>query len=114
MDEIDRFVGDSNIANFVDRLATERDSAKRETLKRLLLEEENRFGATDERLSMAERHLTNGQALIVRQVNLIAKLDGNGRDTGEARRTLQNFEIVQSLFLHFRAQIYEEVERRRP
>ena len=33
--------------------------------------------------------------------------------TSEARRTLQNFQMVESLFVDFRARIYEEVNRLR-
>jgi hypothetical protein len=113
MDEIDRFVCDGNIANFANRLRKEHDPAKQETLKRLLIEEEDRFGATVERLRVLERYIADGSALIIRQADLVAKLDGDGRDAREAQRALRNFHMVQRLFLDCRARIHEQVEQLR-
>ena len=83
---------------------------KQETLRRLLIEEENRFGATADRLRIAERYITDGLALIVRQADLVAKLDGNSHDIDEAGRTLHNFQMVRSLFVDFRARVYEKIQ----
>ena len=110
MDETDRFISDENIAHFVERLGRERDSVRRGTLQRLLIEEENRFGMTVERLRMVERHLAVGVELIARQVETIARLDGDGHDTTEARLTLQNFEMIHALFVECRARIYEKID----
>jgi hypothetical protein len=114
MDEVERFVSDENIANFVGCLRREHNPARLQTLKLLLIEEENRFGAIVERLRMVERYITDGAGLIVRQEDIIAKLDDNGRDTSEAQCTLQNLEMIQSLFVQLRARIYEEANRLRP
>ena len=43
MDQVDRFLCDGNISRFSDQLRYETNPARQETLKRLLIEEENRF-----------------------------------------------------------------------
>jgi hypothetical protein len=48
MGEVDRFVHDGNILCFADQLRWETNSARQETLKRLLFQEENRFGVSEE------------------------------------------------------------------
>ena len=53
-------------------------------LKRLLIAEEDRFGAfgaTEDRLGMIERKLTDGAELIVRQRRRIAETKSKGGDT---------------------------------
>jgi hypothetical protein len=103
MDEFDRTVCDGNILCFADQLRWERDPARREALKRLLIAEEDRFGATEDRLRMVERKLVDGADLIVRQRRLIADMKSGGTDTSSAERTLRTFEMIQDLFKRFGA-----------
>jgi hypothetical protein len=113
MNEVDRFICDGNISRFVDQLRRETNPARRETLKRLLIEEEDRFGAAEERLQMVERNLTDGAALIDRQARLVAELKAGGRDAGAAERMLRTFEMTQELFERCHAQISEAKDRLR-
>src|SRR5579871_1661222 len=92
------FVSDGNIDRFVDLLHQQLDPDKRRTLRQLLIEEENRFGALAERLTVVDRHITNGVALISRQSRLLDKLAEDGRDTYNAERLLFCFLEVQELF----------------
>jgi hypothetical protein len=101
MGEIDRPGCDGNLLCFSDQLRWERDPARQEALKRLLIAEEDRFGAfgaTEDRLRMVERKLMDGAELIVRQRRLIADMKSRGTDTSSAERTLRTFELIQDLF----------------
>ena len=113
MDAIGRFISDENIARFVDQLRIEANPNREEMLKRLLVEEENRFGATEERLGMVERQLSDGAAHIIRQTCIVAKLKCNGGDSAIAERALRASEMIQALFENFRAVICESRELHR-
>jgi hypothetical protein len=105
MNERDRFASDGNIACFADQLRWETNPVRRERLKRLLIEEENRFGAMESRLAMVERNLRDGAEILVRQKRLIAEVRGKGGDTGRLESTLQTMEMIQDLFERFGASI---------
>jgi len=105
--DVDRVPCDGNIGLFVDGLHWERDPARRERLKRLLIEEEDRFVAREERLGMVERHIERGEAIIARQADLIARLKNNGADVSDAESALRKFEAIQNLFLTLHYHICE-------
>ena len=105
MSEIDRFISDGNILLFVDQLRWETSPAHQEALKRLLVRAENRFGAGQERLLLAERILADGEKLIARQKQLIAGMKSNGVHTDSAERALRTFQAIQFLFEDFRADV---------
>jgi predicted component of type VI protein secretion system len=113
MGEVDRSVCDGNILCFADQLRWETNSTRQETLKRLLLREENRFGVSEEHFRIAERKLMDGEWLIARQKQLIAEIKSRKGDTASAERTLRNFEMIQELFERLRDRAYDERERRR-
>src|SRR5271166_821105 len=112
MADIDRFASDGNISCFADQLRYETIPARQEMLKRLLIEEENLFGATQDRLRMVERKIADGADVIARQRRLIAEIKANGGDPGRAERVLRTIETIQNLFEGFRALIHDEKERR--
>jgi hypothetical protein len=117
MDEGDRFVCHGNILCFSDQLRWEMDGARQQTLRRLLIAEENRFGAfgaTEERLQVVERKLADGAELIARQKRVIAETKNGNGDPASAERLLQTFEMIQDLFESFRDQLYDATKRRRP
>jgi hypothetical protein len=66
MDQVDRFICEDNISRFVDQLRREINPARQETLKDLLIEEENRFGARG-RASRYGRAQSCGQFISYRQ-----------------------------------------------
>jgi hypothetical protein len=105
MNERDRFASDGNIACFADQLRWETNPVRRERLKRLLIEEEKRFGAMESRLAMVERNLRDGAEILVRQKRLIAEVRGKGGDTDRLESTLQTMEMIQDLFERFGASI---------
>jgi hypothetical protein len=106
MDEVDRPVRHGNILCFADQLRWETDPARQDTLKRLLIEEENRFGAADEHLRIVELRLADGAERIARQRRLIAELKNGAGDAASAERLLRTFEMIQDLFERFRDQVY--------
>ena len=111
MDDVERFVIDGNISRFVDRLRIETDPCRQQTLKRLLIAEESRFGATCDRLQMVERYLTEGEERIANQRRLVAAMRNNGGDVSAAHRTLCAFESIQDLFQTVHAAVHEAIER---
>ena len=110
MDELQQFVSEQNIARFVDQLRRELNAVRQDTLKRLLLEEENRFAAAAARLQMVDRNILDGAARIANQARLVSELKSNGRDAREAERILRTFEMIQGLFVGFRASIRRAAE----
>ena len=111
--EIDRRESDGNISCFADQLRYETNPGRQEVLKRLLIEEEDRFGASEIRLRLAERNLSDGAERIDKQRRLIAKMQGDGGDTGNAERTLRTFEMIQELFESFLTHMVDVRERLR-
>jgi hypothetical protein len=110
MDELQRFVGEQNISRFVDQLRRESKAVRQDTLKRLLIEEENRFAAAVERLQIVDRNIVDGAARIASQARVVSQLKSNGRDAREAERTLQNFEMIQGLFISYRSHVCRAAE----
>jgi hypothetical protein len=53
---------------------------------RLLMEKENRFGATKERLRAIKRHLTGGSVHIVRLTTVVAEMKLYGHDSTRAEK----------------------------
>src|SRR5947209_295136 len=113
MQEIDRWESDGNISCFAEQLRYETNPARQDLLKRLLIEEEDRFGASEDRLRMVERNLTRGAECIDRQKRLIAEMKSDGGDPGGAERTLGTFEVIQELFERFLAHMHDQRERLR-
>jgi hypothetical protein len=114
MDNFERCCSEGNISLFADQLRWEAAPDRREVLKRLLIQEEDRLGATQERLRMVERKLEEGAELIARQRRLIAQAKGRGADARAAERALETCEMIQDLFEKFRAVLRDGIERVRP
>jgi len=107
MNQGDRFASDGNISCFANQLRWETNPVRRERLKRLLIEEENRFGAMESRLAIVERNLRDGAEIVGRQKRLIAEVRGQGGDTGSLESTLRIMEMIQDLFESFGAALRE-------
>jgi hypothetical protein len=106
-DAIGRFVSEANIARFVDQLRIETNPARRDMLRRLLIEEEDRFGVTEERLEMVDRHIMDGAACIARQAEVVAKRKRDGVECANVERALQTSKMIQALFEDFRIAVCE-------
>jgi hypothetical protein len=110
-DAICRFVSGANITRFVDQLRSETRPARQEMLRRLLIEEENRFGATEESLAIVERHISDGAASITRQTEIIAKRRREGVECAVAESALRTSQMIQALFENLRDRVCEARER---
>lgn len=66
-------------------------------------------GMLEQHLAMVEGHVFLGEGHIARQHELIAKLERNGRDSGEARSLLGSFEEMQVMHLAHRDRLQREL-----
>jgi hypothetical protein len=97
-DNTARFVCNLNVTRFVERLRSERDPDMRVSLKTLLVEEENKFAHSAERLNKLRRYIDEGNDRIASQKSLIERLRASDHDTRLAERTLGNLVEIQRLF----------------
>ena len=63
----------------------------------------------EERLAMAERHITRGELHIARQKELVERLGQSGHDTTEAIKLLGLFEATQALNVADRDRLRSEL-----
>jgi hypothetical protein len=97
-DNTAQFVCDLNVKRFAEKLQSERDPDMRMSLKKLLIEEEDKFAQSVERLDKVRRHIDEGNQRISSQKSLIERLSTNDHDTRLAERTLGNLVEIQRLF----------------
>jgi len=86
---------------FAEKLRSERDLDVRMSLKKLFVEEENKFGRNTERVGNIELHIAEGSRRIALQKSLIERLKANGRDIRLAGITLNNLVDIQRLFQQY-------------
>jgi hypothetical protein len=101
-DHASDFVYEQNVLRFSSRLETEEDPALRKRLSKLLLEEENKFAATAERVDKIDRHISASQVRVTRQYGLLDRLKIDGHDTRLAEKLLQNLEELYDLSVDYR------------
>jgi sulfur transfer protein SufE len=77
------FVNEQNISRIVDEFQTART---RHTLKKLLLEEENRFGFSPEQLGRIQQRINECKARIDLHEQLVHKARIKGLDVGAAEK----------------------------
>jgi len=80
MENTTQFVNDLNVARFFDQLRFAHDPAARASLRRLLLEEEDKLGHSIERLCKDRRHVAEGNRRIALQKAPIARRGADGKD----------------------------------
>ncbi|MEX6508439.1 hypothetical protein [Jiella sp. M17.18] len=114
VDDSHPFIIQQNIELFVRRLEIEDAPNRRSQLRRMLVEEENRFGQLTEQLQMLEDNRQKAARRLEAQRELIKRLAGDGKDTSLARRTLENFEDIARLFDAHRETIVAAMERTAP
>ena len=78
---MENFIHERNVLRFSARLEIEKDPKTRSLLSKLLIEEENKFAVTAERLDKAEQQIAECKGRISRQRDLIDKLQNDGHDT---------------------------------
>ena len=110
--DMDDFVREQNVLRFSQLIEAEHDTAKRQRLGSLLLDQENQFAATAERLDKTDRHIAECKARIGRPYGLIDKLRIDGRDIQSAERLLRNLMELHDLFVGHRQVLLEGLNRR--
>ena len=107
----DDFVQRENLNSFVGRLATETDPSTQRTLRRLLLEEERRFGVRQEALALLDGYIARNGELIDGQSQLVTILRDGGRDTKLDEALLDSLVETRTLFLEYRETLVVALER---
>lgn len=108
---MENFILEQNVLRFSELLKTENDPAARTMLSKLLLDEEDKFAVTAERLDRTDGHLVNCKAHITRQHDLIDRLNGDGHDVGPAQRLLKNLLELHDLFISYRLRLLESLNQ---
>lgn len=113
MSTVNYFVIESNISLYLDRLNRDLDQQTRDTVLKLLLDEEAKVGRAREHLERAEQRILEGRERLIRQRARIAEfpighpsLDGEEMlvDTLERTQALleAHCERLRQAFEHFR------------
>ena len=98
MDDLAQYVFDLNVKRFVERLRSEDDPDTRASVRRLLVEEVDKFCQKRERLIQLQRHIGENSRRIASQEALILRLRSNGQDLKLAQIALRNLVEIQTLF----------------
>jgi hypothetical protein len=113
MENTVQFVNDLNVARFLDQLRFEHDPATRASLRRLLLEEEDKLGRSIERLRKVQRYVAEGSRRIALQKALIARLKADGNDVTLAETTFKNLIDIQKILEQYRQVLLNSIDENR-
>ena len=109
---MDRFIAQENIKHLRNRLWSESDAGMRASLQKLLVEEEDKFGACVEQLADIERHIDDGHRRIERQRLLVASMERDGHaGLSLATSILETMIDTQGLHERYRVRVLAAVER---
>ena len=95
----------------IDVLHTELNQTKRDTVKALLVEEENKFGNYSEKLQRVERYIADCQGHIVAQHKVVDRLRSNDGDCGVSERVLANLTELWDIFRAYRPILLDGLDR---
>jgi len=68
----------------------------------------------EQHLTVAERHVAQGQSIIVRQQKLVAQTEARGRDSVAARQLLRLFQETQAIHVADRDRLLKELDLGQP
>jgi hypothetical protein len=105
------FVGEQNISRFVDEFQTANDAHTRQMLKKLLLEEENRFTFNSEQLGRIQQRIKQCKARIDLHERLVHKARIKGHNVTAVERVLHNLIELQEIFWSHHQVVLESVNR---
>jgi hypothetical protein len=112
---MDHFIARENIKHLRNRLWSEGDAGVRASLQKLLVEEEDKFGASVELLADLDRHIDDGNHRIARQRVLVATMQRDGHaGLALASGLLDTMIDTQGLHERYRVHVLAAVERHRP
>lgn len=95
----ERFILRRNIDKFHSRLLIEEDPGTRDVLFRLLIEEEDRYGAIEEKIAIIKERIAVSSLLIEKQNEILIKVIKDGEDPAQANRILLNLVEARELLL---------------
>lgn len=95
---MDKLIAQQRIANLRQQLETEGDVERRDTILRLLVQEEDKLGLTHEQLDEIDRQIARMQQLVSTQLEMIAALKTRGQSVETAERALHN--VIDALVVH--------------
>ena len=111
---MDRFIARENVRHLRIRLCSENTPGVRSQLQKLLIEEEDKLGASYELLADLERHIDDGNRLIERQRVIVATMQRDGKAGQDAANSLLDaLTDSQDLHTHYRKLVLIEIERNR-
>jgi hypothetical protein len=111
---VEKFIVEQNVIRYSEHLKVENDPATRRALYKLLVEEENKFAVTPERLDKADRYISQCKAHIVRYYDLIDKQKTGGHDARLAERALRNLMELHDIYVSYRRVVNDGLSRRTP
>jgi hypothetical protein len=109
---MDRQARDEIVWGLADRFEVERDPVRRHALRTLLIEEEDRFGETAERLDRAEAHIALSTFRIDELESAIARHRARGADVRTAERVLVSMKDMLHIFDRYRDTLLQDLDRR--
>ena len=98
VDTVDTFVAQQNVTRLRHELENGASGQRRDTMLRLLVQEEDKLGLTQEQLTEMDRQIARMQQLVTAQLELIAALKAYGPSAEQAERALHN--IIDVLVVH--------------
>lgn len=110
MNDVDKFINRENIGRFAEAYWAERDSSRNVQIRRLLVEEENRFGYYSEQVQITSWNIKRCNDLIAKQQSLVADLRQRGGDPTLAEAMLNRLFELRSLFKQFHATVTERCD----
>jgi hypothetical protein len=111
MDDIQSFVSRSNVAHYLARLRSgELQAGSRDTVMRLLMQEEERLGRDQELLDMIEARLEEGRRFIATVQDLVAVSPRNSAQHAKAEELLATLRNLQSVLEERHAKLRAALE----
>ena len=102
---MDKFVARENIKHFRRELENGLSEPTRATMLKLLVEEENHLGHTQEQLGKLERHIARLREIMARHIDLMDNLQSNGRSSERASMVLATYNDLMAVYLTHRQTI---------
>jgi len=112
MDATHRFVRDQNLDRFAGQLMVEPALAKRETLRKLLIAEEDRFGSLTERLDKAEKLIVETEARMLVLERLVVQ--GEPAKAAFHKDVLASHKAALGIFADYARTLREAADRSSP
>lgn len=95
--DMNLFVTESNVDIYLSKAYQSLDDEERNTLLRLVIDEEDRMGSRREHLENGQRRLEDCELRIRRQREIVSDLAASGQDASQAASILGTYERILGL-----------------